>query len=194
MKNIIFNIDKNPYFRDNPDFFNDLLNLVNTISRGNTLLKCLQTTHKYLMEWLNVELKHCLNDDFFTPQTKIYWVLHGLTDFPSCENPMCHIKFSNRNVSSISKGYPRYCSHVCAVNDPKTKEKAKQTCIDKYGCVSPAQNENVKNKSKKTCLERYGVEYTFQSENNIKKTKQTFLKKYGVEHPSAVKEIIEKIE
>ena len=161
MKFLSFDAAENPYFKHNPCLFNELVGLVSTVSRGNTLLKCLKTTHTHLMQWIDNELKACLADDFYTPQTKIYWILHGLIDFPSCENPDCNVVFSDRNVNSIAKGYPRYCSHACAVNDPKTKEKAKSTCIDRYGCVSPAQNDAVKNKSKKTCLEKYGVEYTF---------------------------------
>lgn len=93
-----------------------------------------------------------------------------------CENPNCTNRFDNRNVISIVKGYPKHCSHVCALNDPIVKEHAKNTCLDRYGTVSPAQNEDVKAKSRKTCKDKYGVEYSFQSENNKEKSKQTWLK------------------
>jgi very-short-patch-repair endonuclease len=47
-------------------------------------------------------------------------------------------------------------------------EKAKETCIERYGVENPAQNEKVKQKMKETCIKRYGVD-------NFAKTK-TFKK------------------
>lgn len=98
--------------------------------------------------------------------TKIYWILNGLTDFPTCENEKCNKKYNDRNVFSIKRGYPKYCSHKCAVNSIEVKEKAKETCLNKYRTISPGQNELIKEKAKETCLKKYGVQYSFQSKNN----------------------------
>ena len=62
------------------------------------------------------------------------------------------------------------------------RDKAKQTCLERYETTNPFKSEKIKNKAKQTCLERYGKEY-YQSTNDYKeKYKQTCLKKYGVEN------------
>ena len=79
-----------------------------------------------------------------------------------------------------------YCN-VCAVI--RGKEKSKATCLEKYGCEHPFQNEEVKEKVKATCLEKYGCENPLQSEKIREKTKATCLEKYGCENPSQSEEI-----
>ncbi|MCK9529502.1 MAG: hypothetical protein M0R77_02900 [Gammaproteobacteria bacterium] len=75
---------------------------------------------------------------------------------------------------------------------PRTKEsleKAKKTCIEKYGVENPAQLEDVKEKMKETCLERYGVEYALSSHGIREKIKQSILEEYGVQHISQAEAI-----
>ena len=155
--------------------------------------KKLKTTYTYLNAWI-CDVVFQLNDEFYTIQTKCFWIAHGILDFPKCQNPNCNVTFNNHNVRTFFKGYPNHCCHKCAVNDPVVKEHAKNTCLDRYGTVSPAQNEDVKAKSKATCLKNYGVEYSFQSENNKQKSRQTWLINYGVDHPSKSKQVVEKTE
>lgn len=135
-----------------------------------------------------------LSNPFYMLKTKIFWIVNGLVDFPRCENLACNSKFINRNVESLSKGYPGHCSHACAGNDPTVKEHAKNTCLSKYGTISPGKNKDVQAKARKTCKEKYGVEYTFQSADIQAKSKKTCLEKYGVEHPAMLKDVVEKIE
>lgn len=69
------------------------------------------------------------------------------------------------------------------------REKANQTCLERYGTAYPSDLPEFINKSKQTKLERYGNEtYT-----NKEKQKQTCLERYGVENASQSKEIREKI-
>ena len=112
-------------------------------------------------------------------------------------------------------GYKKYCSNKCSRQSLETKEKYKQTCLERYGVTSTnklqsmkdkskqtclekygteyaSQSEEFKEQSRKTCLEKYGAEYSFQSENNIEKTKQTCLEKYGVDHYSKSNDFKEK--
>ena len=64
------------------------------------------------------------------------------------------------------------------------KEKARQTCLDRYGVENPFQSEEIKEKVRQTCLDRYGIENPFQSERIKEKIKQTNLGRYGVKHSS----------
>ena len=73
------------------------------------------------------------------------------------------------------------------------KEKIKQTNLEKYGCESPAQSKEIQEKIKQTNLEKYGCESPFQSDEIQEKIKQTNLEKYGCENPFQSDEIKEKI-
>ena len=115
-----------------------------------------------------------------------------------------------------TKGYRDFCCVKCARNNVRTKErlkntllekygtettfdnveireKAKNTFIKKYGVDNPLKIKAVQEKMKETNLERYGVEYTFQSEEVKEKIKQTNLEKYGVEYSFQADEVKEKI-
>jgi hypothetical protein len=193
-----YNIEENDkndnvYYKMNSKYFDILLEVINSTSRMTAVKKKLLKSHIGVLNWIDESLP-LLKSNIYEFKTKVFWIVHGLTDFPKCANPACKRKLNNRNVESFIKGYPVHCSHKCAVNDPVVKEHAKQTCLDKYGAISPAKNEDVKAKSRNTCLKKYGVEYSFQSENNKEKTRKTCLEKYSVEHISTAKEIIEQIE
>lgn len=109
----------------------------------------------------------------------------------------------NKNPFRIdSVSYRTYCSSKCASTSilviEKSKkshmlpngsyysnrEKAKQTCLEKYGVSNPTKLKAVREKIKKTKLERYGNE----NYNNVEKAQKTCLGKYGVEHFSQLKE------
>ena len=179
----------NSFYKKNPQMFSNMINFMNTHSQWWRSMKY----NNDLMNWLNINLP-LLNDKKFSISTKVYWIFNELKDFPKCKNEECCHSFNDRNVKSLDEGYVSFCSHKCAVNAEQTKEKAKNTCLKKYGTVSPAQNENVKKKGRKTCLDRYGVEYSFQSENNKTKTKKTLNAKYGVDHPMKLQCIKAKVE
>ena len=80
-------------------------------------------------------------------------------------------------------------------------EKAKQTCIIKYGVDNPMKCKDVKQKSKETCLKKYGNEYYLASDtfkNNkttyIDKSKQTCIIKYGVDNPMKLEVVKNKVQ
>ena len=73
------------------------------------------------------------------------------------------------------------------------REKAKNTCIDKYGVENPFQSNEIKDKIKSTMIEKYGVDHPMQNIDIAKKMsshhdyasekikrEETCLKKYGV--------------
>jgi hypothetical protein len=70
----------------------------------------------------------------------------------------------------------------------ETKEKAKQTCLDKYGCENYAKTDEFKEQYKNIMQEKYGVDSAFQSEEVKEKIKETLMEKYGVEHNSQTEE------
>jgi hypothetical protein len=100
--------------------------------------------------------------EYINSQTKIKIIcpLHG--EF--YQYPLDHIK----NYNGCKK-----CSNL----------KREHTCIDKYGCITPLQNEKIKQKIKNTCLEKYGVGNPSQSPEIHQKKIETSLKNYGCEYP-----------
>jgi hypothetical protein len=70
--------------------------------------------------------------------------------------------------------------------DDESKEKKKQSCLEKYGVENVMQSPQVKEKSKETCLENWGVENVMQSPIVKEKSKQTLLENWGVERVSQI--------
>lgn len=176
----------NSRYCQNPEYFKQILDIVNSKKKWRNIL----SLNKDLMNWIN-ETTPLLQNNFYTIDTKLYWIFNDLHNFPCCD--FCKKAYIDRNVFTIARGYPEFCSHICVVNSPKTKEKTRQTCIKKYGVSSPGQAESVKKKSQQTCLKKYGTKCSLQSKSSLEKTKQKNLQKYGVEHPSQNKQIQQKI-
>lgn len=108
------------------------------------------------------------------------------------------------------------CSKKCSNINPNRIQKIKQTCLKKYGAISPLSNsssvkykvnqywkdlgvenpgqlEEIKDKIKKTNVEKYGNEAYLKSDEFHRRRKETCLKHFGVEHQFMSKEIQEKV-
>ena len=137
------------------------------------------------------------------PNTKFMealWLYYEGLDESS--KPTCPVCGKNIPFIKFTKGYKSFCSRECAWKG--TREKAKNTMIERYGgvgyaspetrkkiistnqerygCECSLQNRDVREKAKKTNLERYGATSPAQSEMVKEKTKRTMLERYGVEH------------
>jgi len=138
---------------------------------------------KHLLIFIN-KMTPKLTDPFYTLQTKCYWVLNDLTDFPKCQH--CE-KPMTGNVIGINFGYHKTCSIKCMANSASVRNKIKETCLEKYGVESGLQNNLIKEKVKQTCLKKYGVENPNKCKTVRNKIKETCLEKYGVEHANQSK-------
>ena len=135
-----------------------------------------------------------------TPQ-ELYNIYYSLEKDPKCEcgNVVSFINFKN--------GYRTFCSRKCINTSEVTKLKIKNTHLEKYG-----KKYNNREKAKSTCIERYGVDnvslapkiiakikstkeerYGSPGYNNTKKRKETCIEKYGVEFASQHKKVRDKI-
>lgn len=127
----------------------------------------------------------------------VYSIYYGKIFY--CEH--CGVK-----ISPPRTGYEKkYCSRKCSkeagtwknldIDFEAAREKAKQTCLERYGVDNPMKldqfKEKVKHydvgaareKAKQTFLARYGVDNPMKLEHFRDKAKQTCLERYGVEHP-----------
>lgn len=105
-----------------------------------------------------------------------------------CIESNCNETF-NKNFRQllISNGY---CKTHTLLN---SKQKSKQTFIEKYGALHPLKSEEIKQKIINTNLEKYGVSNTFQYKVFKEKSKETCKEKYGVNNPMQCNDIKEKV-
>ena len=110
----------------------------------------------------------------------------------SFKDGFCKICGKETLFFGATRGYAKYCGNKCAQLDPETRDKYKQTCLDKYGAENVYASEYGKQKIKEICLEKYGTEYANQSNIVKEHIKQSNLAHFGCENPQQSKEIKEK--
>lgn len=91
------------------------------------------------------------------------------------------LQISRNNIYNI------YCSSSCSAKDLDRVNKSKQTKLKRYGSLG----YNNRDKAKRTCLEKYGVDNPKKSEQSKKKTIETCLRKYGVCQPTQLQKVID---
>ena len=168
------------------------------------------------------ELTPALQDPYYKLQTKIYWILHDIHDFPKCHCEGCH-NVITRNVVSAIAGYSGtglFCSNSCAQKSQMHKDKMQKIAQEKYGSSSivgsPAVRAKIKKtfqqkvtenpdfytdraaKSRETCRQRYGVDNPQQNREIRDRTtntmRKTMLKKYGCDNALSSPEVQRKIQ
>ena len=120
--------------------------------------------------------KYFINNDFPFTQ-KLYNYLYDIIEIPKCNNCGTHIKW--RGI--FTEGYLTYCSKQCKNSSKIRIERAKKTCLKKYGVDSPLKLDTFKNKRNNTILNKYNISNMFEHPDIKEKTKQTNLLKYGKE-------------
>lgn len=87
------------------------------------------------------------------------------------------------NIREIFKEFGIDTSIKRANNNSKTKEKRKETNLERYGCPHNFCKESESRKKwEQRLLDEEGITNVFQRKDVQEKSKQTLLKKYGVEH------------
>lgn len=87
--------------------------------------------------------------------------------------------------------YKQYCG-ICAKKSESSKEKRRNTNINKFGVNAPIQNKIYMQKLKNTISEKYGVDNISKLDKIKKLKKEIYNKKYGSNTPLQNEEIKEK--
>ena len=74
------------------------------------------------------------------------------------------------------------------------REKAVQTCIERYGVDNISKLEDIKHKKRETCLERFGVEYPAQIDSWREKVNKHYQEKYGCDWNTQAPDYWDKID
>ena len=107
----------------------------------------------------------------------------------SSTDGFCKICGKETKFYGATRGYAKYCCNSHAQLDPETRNKYKQTCLEKYGAENVYASEYGKAKIKETCQKHYGTDYALQAKEVKEHIKQTNLNRYGCENPQQNKEI-----
>ena len=167
----LYKIDGNVHYQNNPELFNELVRLVTTT--GSNYIRLVKKNNellKYIKE--NTPL---LNDNIHSLKTRIYWILNGLTDFPTCKECGKKEPYMKKNVRNIY-GYLECCSIQCSSVNKENLLKKEQTNLKHNGVRYPAQKEEIRKKQEQTKIKKYG------NSNNFKKVKETKFLRYGDEN------------
>lgn len=109
---------------------------------------------------------------------------------------------NKRKFRNITDGWNRCNDKNCPDCITRSKLKAKNTCLEKYGVDNPMKDNNIKQKVKTAMisnhggykstaekrkqhyLEKYGVDHYWKTTQGQLARKQTLVSNYGVENPS----------
>lgn len=136
--------------------------------REKTLQHYINKKHvRYMPESIQTELAALVPRCAGDAAERMYWVLFGLEDYPTCKG--CHtlltsfhwepyLKPIQRDITGQKQGYRPYCGRECAYTHGTKKESYKKTCIERYGVSHPMKTERVIAKIKATNIDRHGEE------------------------------------
>lgn len=130
---------------------------------------------KYLTQEEIEYLNTCYGD---TLSEKYYCLKNNLPNGKQC--PVCHKKLT---FNSFKEGYHNYCSYSCrskaAVFTDESKEKRRNTNLQKYGTSCSLNANDSKEKRMQTNLEKYGSISPFGSDQVKEKISNIINDKYG---------------
>lgn len=151
--------------------------------------------NKHLLEFIENYESEKLKDNNL--QTKIYWILNDIHDYPKCHNPNCPnggiVKSNVRNIfTGYGTEYPTCCS-ACAKHTPEYLQNWGDSIESKYGkgIRHPMHSSEVKTQVRETTEERWGG-IGFASPELNAKERAIFKDKYGSEDPGNLPESREK--
>jgi hypothetical protein len=110
----------------------------------------------------------------------LYHYHHKINHIVKCK--ICGVE---SKFISFNKGYNKYCSRKCSMNDKevitKRNKKSVETNLEKYGVSNPMKNGRIKEKVKKSNLEKYGATFYTKTDEYKNRIIKNNLEKYGVE-------------
>ena len=184
----------NPYWKNNPRLFLKLSQIVSEnpknypsivlqngwYSRGKyrSPIYRKDKDNSALLFWIE-SMRPQLKNPFYKVQTKVFWIIHGLVDFPKCIYCGKSDKFMQVNVGC--KGYFEACSVDCSNKNKEKKQKYARTCLDRYGVKHYSMTSKYKIQYRQTCLDHFGTTSNLACESQKALIRQTNLKTYGVE-------------
>lgn len=165
----------NPYYKDNPEFFLTLKQLIHDHRRDYFRYYLQKKDYVDLVCWMNkivpdVAKSHNL-------MSKSYWIMFGLIQQPKCL--LCEKPFEG-SVFRFRLGYP-VCCRQCnnKKNSPRTLH-ARETNFIRFGSYTNMGTELFKKQAKEGFLRHYGTTNNMKSEIGKAEYRNALLQKFGV--------------
>ena len=85
--------EQNLFYKQDPKLFDELISSIHALgghifrslnARGKKQLKNAVPKLRHLKSWIEQMTSLKLSDPSFTMQTKVFWIIHCLEDFPRC--------------------------------------------------------------------------------------------------------------
>lgn len=137
------------------------------------------------------------NDWFETAENVFIAIAHNIFDVVLCKNCNQPIK-----VKKAIYGRTNYCCAQCTYHNEAVRNKQKQSCLKKYGTVTPLLNDECKEKTKLTCREKFNndsfagseqykrrIKSPFSKEEVRQKIKETKKRRYGEDYNKVIFEM-----
>lgn len=130
----------------------------------------------YLKDFVEWKTSTHLSDPFYTFRTKLYWIVHDLTDFPRCKE--CGKPLEHKNIDSVSRGYCDYCSNACAQSSKEVLEKRKTNYRQLHGVDCWQQLPEARERLRQIWKNKTQEEI----DERTRKTKATLKERHGDEN------------
>lgn len=179
----------NIYFKQNPEMFKKLVELVEKNPTGYGMKFKHLNSLIPLKQWIINSLP-LLQNEFYTMPTRIFWIFNDFEDFLKC--PVCGKSIGVMKNVSLNRGYPEHCSIKCRNNDEQIIKRQNET-LHSHLKDDPEYFAKIEQKKKNTKV-NHGHDPNWTNSEKAKetvakdpdhwakrdkKTKQTLLDKYG---------------
>lgn len=124
-------------------------------------------------------------DDSESIDESLYRIMHNINIRPVCHICRNHITYEPRTMS-----FRKYCSAKCRQQDPEFKQKLKDININKHN----DPNFNNRDKAKLTCIEKYGCDNVHKNDDIKRKTLLTNIDRYNGPAPICSIDVKNKME
>lgn len=218
------------FFRKNPTEKQQLLELTPNCIGDENFMERIFWLENNLDDYLECVNPNCTNNlhnitRWENKKTQTKWTKsnHRLACSNECKHQLHSFRNDEVHARRVEIWLEKYGvehssrldTNLFKLDNPMKKmeciEKAKMTCIEKYGVDNPSKNPEViakikekanrsfeeqmeiNNKRELTCLQKYGKSHISKLPETQDKIKKTYLEKYGVEHNSQVPEIFEQM-
>lgn len=171
--------ENNVYYKNNPKFFDELVEIVNA---KRSYSKYIKFHRKDLYEFILKQTNFLDTQGQIELRSRLHCIFNNITEILVCKT--CGKKQLDMRNIRLCAQKPRFCSRSCVMLNSETQNKIGETMLERYGVKHALQNSEINNIAaqhrKETNLERYGVPCAWQNEAVQRKKEQTNLERYGV--------------
>lgn len=140
--------------------------------------KIYENIYKKYIEFMDIKLNHYDNKICYS--MILYCFINNIKEIPLCD--YCNI--NKVKFISFEKGFYKACCISCSRKTDRSKQKRKNTMLDRYNCEYALSNKNIREKRDITMLNKYGTIHALKNKKLKEKYENTMIKKYGVKYPS----------